>query len=261
MTEFDDACAAFRHPTCPSSFAYVLSAFALYPNVADEYIIELPESLKEKATMIAEAKKYEMSVDGKCPLLEDYCLEDDEWHLEHPDGMDCWEKTCKRCVREAEKATAARELSDRRKEAGKRLLHSWALRDGYIAPGVEFWETTPLHPWDPWAPDEVDPSWSWENTRWRIMNTMKSKLGRERGRKLYELCFWAIRVFRPNYSKKEIKAWEELLEGEHVGQDYNLEDWKHTYSDRVYEMLDPGWGMRNESNISKYRKSLRPDLY
>lgn len=56
-----------------------------------------PISLKEKAAMVKEAKKYEKHLNGRHPLLQDYCLEDDQWHLDHPDRWDCYEKTCKRC--------------------------------------------------------------------------------------------------------------------------------------------------------------------
>ncbi|KAL8644505.1 MAG: hypothetical protein Q9226_007729 [Calogaya cf. arnoldii] len=244
----DEQRAAFRHPTCPSSFAYVLSVFALCPNIADECIIELPKSLKEKAAMIAEAKKYDMGLDGRAPLLEDYCLDDDRWDLEHEDGWPCFDEACKRCVQARKELAEREELGNRRTEAGERLIHAWSLRDGHIAPGVEFWEN-PLHGW---VSPKIWASWSWENTRLWGMNMMVEKLGCGQGRKLYDLCFWGLRVFRPNYSKKEIKAWEELLERTNLGEKYNLEDWKHSYSARVNEMLEPGWKMRNPNSVSKY---------
>ncbi|KAL8884046.1 MAG: hypothetical protein Q9192_006937 [Flavoplaca navasiana] len=171
---------AFRHPTCPSSFAWMLRIFAVCPTSADERNIELPASLKDKAAMLEEAQKYKKHLDGRHPLLQGYCLEDDQWQSDDPDGWDCYEKTCKRCRQGQKINEKASKVGDRRQEAGKRSINYRDLLSGIIAPGVEFWENPLFH----WVEPDLWTYWSWENTSMGIMTKMVNKLGDERVRKL-----------------------------------------------------------------------------
>lgn len=218
---------AFEHPTCPSSFAWVLSVFALCPGIADECVVELPDSLKGKAAMEKEAKKYEMGLNGRSPILEDYCLEDDRWHLTHPDEQWYLEETCERCTREWNESLEKERCWAKLHMAGERLLHAYGLRNSNILPGVEFWESPLYDGLDKefWAP------WSWENARKWIMDAMEKKLGIEHGRKLYHLCLWAIKLFGWNYSDEHIRSLEDLL------GDQELQNWRRIYADRVQRMV------------------------
>lgn len=76
------------------------------------------------------------------------------------------------------------------------------------------------------------------------MTKMVNKLGDERGRKLYNMCSWGIKMFRPNYLKKEIEGPEDSLE---TGSLMTVKFWKHEYPDRVNEFKEPGWLLRPHS--------------
>ncbi|KAL8990712.1 MAG: hypothetical protein Q9169_008056 [Polycauliona sp. 2 TL-2023] len=71
------------YPKYPSTFLWVLSTLALCQALADECVIELPESLKEKDRMRRVADWYEKLVEG-IPThgLENF-LESDQWALNH----------------------------------------------------------------------------------------------------------------------------------------------------------------------------------
>lgn len=168
------------------------------------------------------ARKFEHCLDGRSPILEDHFLEDDLWTLRHPDGEWCWEETCKICIQKWE------EDAERR----KRGLHlSWqemfakrrVSENSIIPPGIEFWESSLFH----YVDDKTWASWWWEILRRWIMEAMEKKLGREQSRKLYHLCFWGVNMFAWDYSKEQIRAWEDLLDG------HDRQMWERQYESRV----------------------------
>ena len=82
----------------PSTFAWFLSAFATCPSLADECIIELPESLRDKTHMQACAKRYAEGLDGRSSfhLEDECCLKQDLYDLHHKEGYreDCSCEVC-----------------------------------------------------------------------------------------------------------------------------------------------------------------------
>ncbi|KAL8774129.1 MAG: hypothetical protein Q9209_001237 [Squamulea sp. 1 TL-2023] len=71
-----------------STFAWVLCVFALCPSLADECIVELPKSLKDKPHMQACAKWYAEGLDGRALFLEaeECCLKHDIYLINHEYG-------------------------------------------------------------------------------------------------------------------------------------------------------------------------------
>ena len=87
-----------RDSGAPSTFAWFLSAFATCPSLADECIIELPESLRDKTHMQACAKRYAEGLDGRSSfhLEDECCLKQDLYDLHHKEGYreDCSCEVC-----------------------------------------------------------------------------------------------------------------------------------------------------------------------
>ncbi|KAI4225402.1 MAG: hypothetical protein L6R36_003944 [Xanthoria steineri] len=87
-----------RDSGAPSTFAWFLSVFATCPSLADECIIELPESLRDKPHMQACAKRYAEGLDGRSSfhLEDECCLKQDLYDLHHENGYreDCNCEVC-----------------------------------------------------------------------------------------------------------------------------------------------------------------------
>ncbi|KAI4269532.1 MAG: hypothetical protein L6R38_007432 [Xanthoria sp. 2 TBL-2021] len=87
-----------RDSGAPSTFAWLLSVFATCPSLADECIIELPKTLRDKPHMQACGKRYAEGLDGRSSfkLEDECCLKQDLYVLNHENGYreDCNCEVC-----------------------------------------------------------------------------------------------------------------------------------------------------------------------
>ena len=229
----------FDYPNCPSTFAWVLSVFALCPAVANECVIELPKSLQGKVSMREVADRYEKILDGRLTNEEEDFLEEDQWALSHPDPYGyCKKKTCRICIRNAAERAERSRRQEIEHDVKERLLHAWALRDSIIAPGVEYWES----PLQYWRDDDLT-SWWWEKARKWTMDAMEVKWGLQEGRNLYHRYFWVLEKFGRNYSKKQIQAWEDFVGDDlpRLRKDYRRQIHSNWDTLAGFKPQDPVW--------------------
>ncbi|KAL8778722.1 MAG: hypothetical protein Q9213_007275 [Squamulea squamosa] len=84
-----------------STFAYLASPLRMLSGVADEAIVDLPRSYKDKEHYKILKQWYEEGLDGRYPFDEDGdgVLEDCWWWFEHPDGpKEVCGDACEECV-------------------------------------------------------------------------------------------------------------------------------------------------------------------
>lgn len=237
---WDFARVPFEHPNCPSTFAWVLSVFALCPAMANECMIELPESLQGKDAMREVADRYEKILDGRLTTEDDDFLEEDQWALSHPHMYPyCKKKSCKICVRKGVEQAELNRTLIMKQSVKERLLHAWALKDSIIAPGVEYWES----PMQNWRDDDLT-SWWWEKARKWIMDAMEEKWGLQEGRNLYHRFFWVLEKLRRNYSKRQIKAWEDSVD--------DLPKLREYYKRRIHWQWDTLAGFKARETVRQF---------
>ncbi|KAL8671963.1 MAG: hypothetical protein Q9168_003559 [Polycauliona sp. 1 TL-2023] len=167
-----------EHPDRSSTFAMVLSVFALCPAIADECVIALPESLKGKNHMRKVADRYEMVLDGRLALENEDFLEEDQWVLSHTAAgenypLRCDNKACKMCVRKQAVIDEDRRGKRERRRAEERLFHAWGLKDNILPPGIEIRECPLSYYW------HENPGYLhiWERIRMSIMKAMEERMG------------------------------------------------------------------------------------
>ncbi|KAL8733759.1 MAG: hypothetical protein Q9166_001953 [cf. Caloplaca sp. 2 TL-2023] len=158
----------------PSTFAWVLCVIAVCPGLADECIIELPNSLSEKPHMQACAKWYAEGLDGRALFLEaeEWCLKSDLYDVTHEYGQYSASCECDDC----EEVTRSEWV---RVVRHKLAIYRYELKCRWLS----FWESVYAYPacawrsWNRYSDDVCGCEWCVEsrqqNLRKQIMDLEK----------------------------------------------------------------------------------------